>query len=40
LFIAKNPTKAIEISKNNTLKAKKSFTSENFSEKLLKIIHA
>lgn len=40
LFIAKNPTKAIEISKNNTLKANKNFTSEKFSEKLLKIIHA
>lgn len=40
LFIAKNPTKAIEISKNNTLKAHKNFTSEKFSEKLLKIIHA
>jgi glycosyltransferase involved in cell wall biosynthesis len=40
LFIAKNPTKAIEISKNNTQKAKNNFTSKKFSEKLLNIIHA
>ena len=40
LFIAENPSKAKEISNNNILKAKSSFTSEKFSEKLLNILDA
>lgn len=40
LFIANNPTKAIEISDNNTQKAKNNFNSKKFSEELLNIIHA
>lgn len=40
LFLAENPSKAKEISNNNILKAKSSFTSEKFSEKLLNILYA
>ncbi|RCL71456.1 MAG: glycosyltransferase [Flavobacteriales bacterium] len=40
LFLVENPSKAKEISNNNILKAKRSFTSEKFSEKLLNILDA
>jgi glycosyltransferase involved in cell wall biosynthesis len=40
LFLAGNPSKAKEISNNNILKAKNSFTCEKFSQKLLNILDA
>ena len=40
LFLAGNQSKAKEISNNNILKAKNSFTCEKFSEKLLNILDA